>query len=572
MGLNKVFVTGSGFLADAYDLFVINVAVDMMAQVQYKEALTDDLKSHVKTMALVGAVIGQIGFGACADLIGRRRVFIATCTLVIFGALMSATVVNSSSFGIYSQLCLWRFVLGVGVGGEYPLSASITSESSSEADKVRNLAMVFSMQGFGTVLCALVLVTVSHTMGENYNAMWRVSLAMGGLPMLIAFYYRWKMSESDAWTIASTNLTSVASVDKIKSLTSHEYNESTSLYTPMLTVSKDFPIDNTPCCGNAASFYLNAVLENRMKLLGTAGAWFILDVVFYANGLFSGQLTQAMGFSSSIKREAVGQLALQVLALPGYLCTIIYVEQIGLRNLQLVGFLSVAVIFSLMACLHGYLREIPSAYIFIYGATFFFENFGANTTTYIIPSVLYPTIHTSTCHGISSAMGKLGAIAGAELLLRLHKISGLTSVFSTCACMATLGAAWTVAFIPNNSGRNNPIREPKIHSIIYPPIHVNKNPNLNKNIDGHAAAIELRHEESRVDEGTLTARLQTETRDDVSAESVDMHSNVRTDSKLSFINELPVPVHAGGARRANGQPRDSDDDSDTVITDDGDTR
>ena len=54
------------------------------------------------------------------------------------------------------------------------------------------------------------------------------------------------------------------------------------------------------------------VYEQRWKLLGTAGAWFILDVVFYANGLFSGQVTSAMGISSSPQGESVAALILNV--------------------------------------------------------------------------------------------------------------------------------------------------------------------------------------------------------------------------------------------------------------------
>jgi hypothetical protein len=55
------------------------------------------------------------------------------------------------------------------------------------------------MQGFGTLLCALVLVSVSYTLNDNYDAMWRIALAMGGLPMAIAFYFRWQMHESESW-------------------------------------------------------------------------------------------------------------------------------------------------------------------------------------------------------------------------------------------------------------------------------------------------------------------------------------------------------------------------------------
>jgi MFS family permease len=117
-----------------------------------------------------------------------------TCFLVIIGAILSATAVNNS-FGIYTQLCIYRFILGVGVGGEYPLSASITSESSSDTQQARNLAMVFSMQGFGTLLCSLVLVCVTN-IGDDYNMQWRVALGLGALPMICAFYFRWKMHET----------------------------------------------------------------------------------------------------------------------------------------------------------------------------------------------------------------------------------------------------------------------------------------------------------------------------------------------------------------------------------------
>ena len=114
---SKIFISGAGFLADAYDLFVINVVVDIMNKAGYQESLTNNLKSNVKTTALIGAVFGQLFFGAVADLIGRKKVFIITCSLVIVGALLSATVQDTAVFGIYSQLAFWRFILGVGVGG-----------------------------------------------------------------------------------------------------------------------------------------------------------------------------------------------------------------------------------------------------------------------------------------------------------------------------------------------------------------------------------------------------------------------------------------------------------------------
>ena len=200
MDVERILIAGAGFLADAYDLFVINVAVDMMSKCNYNQILTDRVKSNIKTTALIGAIFGQLFFGSTADIFGRRKVFIITCSLVILGATLSATVINSTGFFvIYSQLCLWRFLLGVGVGGEYPLSAAVTSESCNKETRLKSLACVFSMQGFGTFLCALVLVTLSQTLGDNYDLMWRLALGIGGVPMIIAFYFRWRMHESKTW-------------------------------------------------------------------------------------------------------------------------------------------------------------------------------------------------------------------------------------------------------------------------------------------------------------------------------------------------------------------------------------
>jgi len=59
-------------------------------------------------------------------------------------------------------------------------------------------------------------------------------------------------------------------------------------------------------------FVSEVLYTNRYQLYGTAGSWFILDVVFYANGLFSGQVTASMGFGKTPKQESVAALILNV--------------------------------------------------------------------------------------------------------------------------------------------------------------------------------------------------------------------------------------------------------------------
>eukprot|EP01032_Pedospumella_encystans_P011121 gene11121-12958_t len=459
---SRVLISGAGFLADAYDLFVINLSVDLMSRCTYNVELTSALKSRVKSMALLGAVVGQLGFGSIADLIGRKWVFIMTCTIVIFGSLLSATVLDSTgSFNIYSQLTLWRFVLGVGVGGEYPLSAAVTTESSDPGQEIRNLAMVFSMQGLGTLLCAVVLVKLTQTLGDRYEIQWRLALLFGAFPMMVAFYFRWKMHET-RWNSEEQTLAVEQNQPE------REGGDTAGLTISALTNESDIELVR----GIVTARRLRRS-SNYWKLLGTAGSWFILDVIFYGNGLFSGQVTEVMNFAHDPRSEALASLFLQSIALPGYLCTILFAEQIGLQRLQLGGFAATALFFLILAALQPFLVQVPVLYAFLYGMTFFAQNFGANSTTYIIPSLLFPVEHRATCHGISAAAGKLGALLGAQVFLDVvgafcaggtctddapaRQVSaGLQLTFAACGILSILGFAWTYWLVEEPTLSNHP--------------------------------------------------------------------------------------------------------------------
>ena len=64
------------------------------------------------------------------------------------------------------------------------------------------------------------------------------------------------------------------------------------------------------------------------------------------------------------------------------------------------------------------------AFVFLYCLTNFFQNFGPNTTTFIVPGEAFPTSYRSTAHGIAAASGKLGAIVAQVGFGKLINIGG----------------------------------------------------------------------------------------------------------------------------------------------------
>ena len=155
----NLIISAVSNLSTAYNLVVINV-VHVIIGYQYcggPSNCSAEIAS-ASTSCLAGAIVGQLAFGYIGDCLGRPRALQLTMAMSILGALASAFAVPVSSdpASIFVFLTITRFFLGVGVGGVYPLSATIASESSETNARGRNASLVFSMQGVANLLVPLV--------------------------------------------------------------------------------------------------------------------------------------------------------------------------------------------------------------------------------------------------------------------------------------------------------------------------------------------------------------------------------------------------------------------------------
>jgi PHS family inorganic phosphate transporter-like MFS transporter len=93
--------------------------------------------------AISGAFFGALIFGRIADVLGRKSVYLGVAVIMAIGAVASAFAPG------FIWLVIARFVLGLGIGGDYPVSAVLMSEYSNKNDRGRLVGMVFSMQASG---------------------------------------------------------------------------------------------------------------------------------------------------------------------------------------------------------------------------------------------------------------------------------------------------------------------------------------------------------------------------------------------------------------------------------------
>nr|CAD1835980.1 unnamed protein product [Ananas comosus var. bracteatus] len=151
-----IVIAGMGFFTDAYDLFCISLVTKLLGRIYYYEPnypapgiLPPNVSAAVNGVALCGTLSGQLFFGWLGDKMGRKSVYGFTLIMMVVCSVASGLSFGSTAKGVVTTLCFFRFWLGFGIGGDYPLSATIMSEYANKRTRGAFIAAVFAMQGFG---------------------------------------------------------------------------------------------------------------------------------------------------------------------------------------------------------------------------------------------------------------------------------------------------------------------------------------------------------------------------------------------------------------------------------------
>ncbi|PGH04107.1 hypothetical protein AJ80_08569 [Polytolypa hystricis UAMH7299] len=226
-----VFVAGIGFFTDGYDIFAVGMIIPMLAHVYWDGHMPSGLETAMRSSTLIGTIVGQFAFGVLADIYGRRRMYGFELLIVIVATIGVAMAADgaSDSMSLVGWLVSWRFIMGVGIGGDYPLSAVITSEFAPTRSRARMIASVFYMQPCGylmaTVVTLLALVGNRHLIPNTFptdvdniksctqdelcrrgvDSAWRWVIGIGAVPAAIAILFRMSIPESPRYTMEVLN-------------------------------------------------------------------------------------------------------------------------------------------------------------------------------------------------------------------------------------------------------------------------------------------------------------------------------------------------------------------------------
>jgi len=287
---------------------------------------------------------------------------------------------------------------------------------------------VFAMQGFGILTGGIFAIIISSIFLNKFDApayevdalgstvpqadyVWRIIVMFGALPAALTYYWRLKMPETARYTALVAKNAKQAANDMSKVLQVDIESE------PQKVVEKP---------ANTFGLFSKEFLRRHgLHLLGTTSTWFLLDIAFYSQNLFQKDIFTAIGWIPPAKtmnaieevyRIARAQTLIALCStVPGYWFTVAFIDRMGRFAIQLMGFFFMTVFMFALAFPYDHWthKDNRIGFVVLYSLTFFFANFGPNATTFVVPAEIFPARLRSTCHGISAAAGKLGAIVGA---------------------------------------------------------------------------------------------------------------------------------------------------------------
>jgi MFS family permease len=218
-------VAALGWLLDCFDqqIFVLarqSAMRDLLAagpsQPAISQATIDEFGTYATSVFLMGWGIGGLIFGVMGDRIGRARTMIITILMYSLFTGLSAASVRFWDF------CLYRFLTGLGVGGEFAVGVALVAEVMPDRARPYCLSVLQALTSVGNIGAAVMAMTMgSLVQHEVFGSVWRPLFVVGAVPALLALIIRWRLREPERWQHVSHEGAAVRKLGSYRELFGH---------------------------------------------------------------------------------------------------------------------------------------------------------------------------------------------------------------------------------------------------------------------------------------------------------------------------------------------------------------
>ncbi|KAF1359134.1 glycerophosphodiester transporter [Lizonia empirigonia] len=387
-----VIACGAGLFSDGYLNNIIGPVNTMLSRL-YPDAYTgSSAQANVASITFAGTVVGMLFFGYTSDHYSRKwSLFASTLIIILFAALATGSYgAGGSPSGLLTALVAYRFLLGIGIGGEYPAGSVGCAESTGELKSgSRNKWFILftnvqiDLAFFISAIVATVVVLIT---GENHlRVAWRVCLGIGIIPPLSLLYLRLKLQEPEAF--------------KRESLAKA----------------------NTP--------WLLVIRYYWFRLSIVSIIWFIYDFSAYSFGIYATSiLANLLGEEAPLWKSLAWNILINFFYMPGCLAGAFVADlpSMGPKKTLCIGVTLQGIIGFIMAGCYPWLNkpENVAGFVVVYGVFLALGEFGPGDNIGLVASKTCATGIRGQYYGIAAAVGKIGAFAGSYALDALQTAAG----------------------------------------------------------------------------------------------------------------------------------------------------
>ncbi len=394
-----LLLTGIGWMFDAMDVGLVSF---VMPAIQKEWSLTPSQLGVLGSIGMVGMGIGAAAAGMLADKWGRRAIIVFT--LVLYGA---ATGLAGLSTGLV-MLLIFRFFVGLGLGGELPTASTLVAEFSPSKMRGKMVVLLESFWAWGWILAALISYLVIPVYG------WRLAFFLGALPALYAAYLRKAIPESPRYL----------------ELVGRGREAEKILHQMERAVGIEPPQEPEPGSGAAKGRGISlAYLLSGIFLRRTLCLWILwMGINFGYYGFVTWIPTLMVGKGFVLIKSFQYSLIMSLAQLPGYFSAAYLIEVIGRKPVLVIYLLGTAL------AAHFFGQSASVAQILGWGCFLYFFSLGAWGAVYAYTPEMYPTQARGSGSGWAAGIGRVGGIAAPYIVGVIYqsygKVTGYATVFS----------------------------------------------------------------------------------------------------------------------------------------------
>lgn len=418
-------LSAGGVFLDGFDLTIIAVAMPMIVG---EWGLGAGEQSLLTSSAIIGSFVGAVTLGNLTDKFGRKAMYIIDLLAFVLFAVLTAFAP-----GLW-WLIAFRFLLGIGIGADYPISATLVSEFAPKAGRGRLSTSLGAMWFVGAVV-AYIIGLATLPLGEFA---WRAMLLVGAVFALVVFVFRVTLPESPRWLVAHGRVEEARDVvEKITGMRPSQDEVEHEAAHPA----------NAP----ARSARLLSLFTGRQRnrTLFVCGFWFCYATAYYGISMYTPTILAPFTQGSHVA-VIVGSGVVALLGLIGSVIGMNLVDSWGRRPLIITSFSGLTIALAILALtVNPHLVFL----IILFSVAVLFANSGGGILNFVYPTELFPTELRATGSGLATSVSRIGSILGVVAFPNMVAAWGNNTALWVFAAVGLAGLLICVFMAPETKNR-----------------------------------------------------------------------------------------------------------------------